>query len=183
MRVLRIASIAFVCLTLWVETGASSAFIQGPRQIGQVRPQRPRTRPNNLRAADAAPIQEIVEGFYVSRIQEALDLSDEQFTRVLPALRNSLRQRNELGVRRARALNALRQAVENNGSDDEIRRRIREVDESDLALRQVQQDLIDEVDPGLSPTQRARLRLVQPRLEERIRDLIQRSRSANRTPN
>ena len=173
-----------VSLTLLLGTGVSEAPLlgQGPREIGKVRPQGPRQQ-RNLRAPDAgAPIQEMIEGFYVSRFQQELDLDDEQFAHVLPLLRDSLRERNELGQRRARALNQLRQAVGGNASDDELTRRIAEVDASDLALREAQAKLLRSVDPALSPAQRARLRFVQPNLEERIRNMIERSRTTRPQP-
>jgi hypothetical protein len=167
-------------LIVFAETGVSPSFAeQGPRQIGQVRPQRPSPQ-RNLRAAAPAPIEEIVEGFYVSRFQQELGLNDDQFARVLPTLRESLRQRNELGQRRARALNALRQGIANGVSEEEINERIRQFDESDLALRQVQDTLLRSIDPNLSAEQRARLRIVQPSLEQRIRNLIERSRAGAR---
>ncbi len=177
-----------VSLTLFLGTGLSAPPLlqQGPREIGReigkVRPQRPR-QGRNLRAPNAvAPIQEMIEGFYVSRFQQELDLDDEQFAHVLPMLRNSLRERNELGQRRARALNQLRRALQSNAPDDEITRRIAEVDASDLALREAQANLLRSVDPDLSSGQRARLRFVQPNLEERIRNMIERSRAGARRP-
>ena len=170
-------------LTLLLGTAVSApTFVQqGPREIGRrigkVRPQRSR-QGRNLRAPDAAaPIQEMIEGFYVSRLQRELDLDDEQFGRILPLLRESLRERNELGQRRARALNQLRRALQSDASEDEMTRRIAEVDASDLALREAQANLLRSVDPDLSPGQRARLRFVQPNLEERIRNMIERSRA------
>ncbi len=181
------ATIASLTLLLGTGVSAPPLFQQGPREIGReigrgtgnVRPQRP-GQGRNLRARDAAPIQEIVEGFYVSRVQQELGLDDAQFARVLPLLRDSLRERNALGQRRARALNQLRQAIRTNASDDELTRRIAEVDESELALREAQVNLLRSVDTGLSPGQRARLRIVQPSLEQRIRNMIERSRAAPR---
>ncbi len=177
-----IAAIFSLMLLLGTGVSAAPALLQGPREIGKIRPQRP-AQGRNLRAPDAAPIQEIIEGFYVSRFQQELELDDEQFAHVLPLLRDSLRERNDLGQRRARALNQLRQAIRANASDDELTRRILEVDESDHALREAQTNLLRLVDPDLTPGQRARLRIVQPNLEQRIRNMIERSRARPaRTP-
>ena len=94
-------------LTLFLGTAVSAPPLlqQVPREIGReigkVRPQRPGPG-RNLRAPDAAaPIQEMIEGFYVSRLQQELDLDDEQSGRILPLLRELVRERNELGQRRA----------------------------------------------------------------------------------
>ena len=161
---------------------------QGPRTIGQVgkggrgqrNPQRNLNRPgprNNI-----APIQDVVEDFYVSRFQRKLELDDAMFAIVLPALRESLEERTELGRRRVRKLIQLRQALRNGASDEEIIKNIQDVDKTDIELRAVQENLFNAVDPELSPTQRARLRIVQPDLEQRIRGLIERSRNPGRRP-
>ncbi len=161
---------------------------QGPRTIGQTGKARcgQRNPPRNPNRGgprnNLAPIQDVVEGFYVSRFQRELELDDGQFTRVLPALRESLEKRTELGRRRSRELAQLRQALRNGAPDDEIVEKIREVDQTDAELRAIQDNLLKAVDPELSPTQRARLRIVQPNLEQRIRNMIERSRNAGRRP-
>lgn len=173
---MRALSIAIMTLTMLAGTGLAAPSSQEGPVILKVRPQRRPGQVRILRAPDIASIQEVIEGFYVSRFQMELELDDEQFARVLPRLRNSLRERNEAGQRHARALNQLRQAMRADASDDEIARRIEEIDESDIALRAIQVNLLRSVDPDLSPRQRARLRIVQPNLEERIRNMIERSR-------
>ena len=176
------ARFATIIILMLLATGVSAEPLhrQGPREIGReigkIRPQRPGPR-RNLRVPDVTTIQEMVEGFYVSRFQQELDLDDEQFAHVLPMLRDSLRERTELGQRRARDLNQLRQAMQDNASDEEMNRRISEVDASDRALREARANLLRSVDPDLSPGQRARLRFVQANLEERIRNMIERSRA------
>ena len=168
-------------LLLTSGTGVSAPEQQGPRNIGKaVRGQRnPQRNPNRIPRNNLAPIQDVVEGFYVSRFQRELELDDNQFAKVLPALRESLRKRTELGRLRTQALNAMRQALRNGASDEEILERIREVDATDVELRAVQQRLLRKVDPILTPSQRARLRIIQPNLEQRIRNLIERSRNPN----
>jgi hypothetical protein len=192
MSVARKLCLVFFGLLLIPNTGMSGLSAplseQGPQTIrqsgkarrGQRNPQRNPNRGgprNNL-----APIQDVVEGFYVSRFQRALELDDSQFARVLPALRESLEKRTELGRRRSQELGQLRQALRSGASDDEIVEKIRNVDRTDLELRAVQESLLKAVDPELSPTQRARLRIVQPDLEQRIRSLIERSRNPGRRP-
>ena len=168
-------------LVLTSGTGVSAPSQQGPRNIGKaVRGQRNAQRnPSRIPRNRLTPIQDVVEGFYVSRFQRELELDDNQFAKVLPALRESLQKRTELGRQRTRALSAMRQALRNGASDEEILERIREVDAADVELRAVQERLLREVDPVLTPSQRARLRIVQPNLEQRIRNLIERSRNPN----
>ncbi len=177
------ASLLLLLLSLLLTpgTGVSAPSQQGPRNIGKaVRGQRnPQRNPNRIPRNRLAPIQDVVEGFYVSRFQRDLELDDNQFAKVLPALRESLQKRTELGRQRTRALTAMRQALRNGASDEEILERIREVDATDVELRAVQQRLLREVDPILTPSQRARLRIIQPNLDQRIRNLIERSRNPN----
>ena len=165
------------CLTIALAllfTGAGLAapiMQQGPRNLGAGgRRVAPRVGAN-------LPIQKIIEGLYVSRMQQQLDLNDEQFVRILPLLRQSLQERNQLGQRRNRALNALRQALGEGTSEEELERLIELVDESELALRTIQEDLLRGVDTELSTRQRARFRIAQPNLENRIRTLIEQSRN------
>ncbi len=178
---MRKAASLLLLLLLTGGTGVSAPAQQGPRNIGKaVREQRnPQRNPNRIPRNNLAPIQDVVEGFYVSRFQQELQLDDNQFAKVLPALRESLQKRTELGRQRTRALSAMRQALRNGASDDDILERIREVDAVDAELRAVQERLLREVDPELTPAQRARLRIVQPNLEQRIRNLIERSRNPN----
>ena len=179
MRKTAMLVLLLLSLLLTPGTGASAPVQQGPRNIGKaVRGQRnPQRNPNRIPRNNLAPIQDVVEGFYVSRFQRELELDDNQFAKVLPALRHSLQKRTEIGRQWTRALTAMRQALRNGASDEEMLERIREVDSADVELRTVQERLLREVDPVLTPTQRARLRIVQPNLERRIRNLIERSRN------
>lgn len=123
-----------------------------------------------------APVEELVEGFYVSRLQEELALSDEQFVKILPVLRQSLRERREKAQRRARALNELRQLMDQGASEEEIKKQVCEVDQAELDAATAQQKLASSVDPLLSPAQQAKWRIFQVSIEQRIRRMLDRSR-------
>ena len=169
-------------MVLFGASGVSGAPVEqrGPRNIGKA--PRGGVRVPGPPAA-RAPIQEVIEGFYVSRVQRELELEDGEFARVLPALRESLEERNELGQNRTRAFNALRRALrESDTTDEELDRLVRDLDEAERGLRAVQDSLLKSVDPELSSRQRARMRIIQPNIEDRIRGLIERSRNANRPP-
>lgn len=128
-------------------------------------------------AADRAPIQDVVAGFYVSRLQEELELNPEQFGEILPSIRESLQRRNALSQQLNQLRNALDTGLVNGASEQELERLIREFDRTDQELREVGEQLFEELDPGLSTRQKARLRVVQPNVEGRIRDMIERSRN------
>ncbi len=151
---------------------SAGAYAGHPMQRG------PRNLGRGVSPLPVPEIQEMIQGFYVSRLQQELTLDDEQFVELLPALRDSLEQRNRLGQEHSRALNELRRALQEGASDDEFNRLIQDVDNTERQLRDVQEELLREVDPTLTPEQRARFRIVQPNVENRIRNLIERSRNA-----
>lgn len=132
-------------------------------------------------AADRAPIQDVIAGFYVSRLQQELDLEPEQFGEMLPSIRESLERRNALGQQLNQLRAALNAGLANGASEQELERLIDEFDRTDQELRDVGEQLFEELDPGLSTRQKARLRVVQPNVEDRIRDMIERSRNGVRT--
>lgn len=174
MRIRHVGTLALSAVMLLVAaTNGFGAIAQrGPRNLG--RGLGPATPPP---VTDRAPIQEMIEGFYVSRFQQELDLDDEHFVRLLPSLRESLERRNQLSQRHNRTLGALEQALESGASDEELTGLIQQLDDTDRQLREIQDDLLRDVDPTLSPQQRARFRIVQPNVENRIRNLIERSRN------
>src|SRR5438552_7241602 len=58
-------------------------------------------------------------------------VSNEVFAKILPFLRQFVQDRFEISQRRTRALNQLRQAVQGGGSEDDLKRLIREFDGAD----------------------------------------------------
>lgn len=130
---------------------------------------------------DAEPRREelfkMVEAYIVSNLQESLALSDEQFVRILPLLRRVQSERRAYVLGRARLLNEMRRLLESGTATDarlaELMRNLkqREVEEP-AALRQD----VDALDAQLTPVQQAKLRLLETRVEQRLRDLMTRSR-------
>lgn len=130
------------------------------------------------------PIEDMVEGFYVSQLPVQVELSDEQFTKVLPLLRQTLRERREITARRTRAMAQLRLMVQRGDSEEEMKRLIREIDKADAEIQASQEKFLSGVDPLLTTSQQARLRFFQLMIEQRIRRMIDRARvpGANRQP-
>ena len=125
-------------------------------------------------------IEDIVEGFYVSRLQTELELDDEQFVKVLPLLHDSLRGRKELGRKRVEAIKKLQRVLDASTSDGEIEKQIRNVDQTDRDAQSVHQRFLESADPHLTLRQRAQLRVFQVRIDQRIRGMIDRSRGLTR---
>ena len=57
-------------------------------------------------------LEDMVEGFYVSQFQQQVEVADEQYVKILPVLRQQLKERREISGRRTRALNQLRMLVQ-----------------------------------------------------------------------
>ncbi len=135
--------------------------------------QQPARRPNAVPPA----IEDVIEGFYVSQFPQQIDVSDGVFAKILPILRQALRERREISVRRTRSLNQLRMLVQQGGSDEDIKRLIREVDKADADAQASQEKFLTTVDPLLDARQQAKLRIFQVMIEQRIRRMIDRARA------
>lgn len=122
-------------------------------------------------------VQDMVEGFYISRLQKELELSDTQFSKILKPVRESLRRRTNLSRQRFLAVRAVRKALSENATDEKIMEHIQAIDTAELRLRNVQSQLLQKIDPALTPVQRAHLRIIQMNLERRIRNMIDQARN------
>ena len=163
------------CLSVFL---AAPAFAQqrGPRQ--QLRPP-VRDGAPPPRGAQTPPVLDMVEGFYVSQLPRMVEVSDEQFVKILPVLRQSLRERFEISTRRTRAMNQLRQAAESGASDEDLTRLVREMDRADSDVQANRERFLASVDPQLTPRQQARLRMALIMIEQRVGNMIQRANNAN----
>jgi hypothetical protein len=122
------------------------------------------------------PIADALEGVLANGLQRRLRLNDTQLDRIRPALRESLRRRNQLAQETIRRRNELDLALREGRSGQEIDDRIRRLDDTNRQLRDAREEFFRAVDPELSPEQRALLRSELPNMEEQIRNLIEQSR-------
>ena len=163
----------FLGILILIGLLAASALGQG-NQLNQNRAVRPR--------ADAA-IADVVQGLYIGQFQEQVQVTNEQYVKILPLLRNGIEIMRNNANRSLRASNQLRQLLRQNSPEDQLTAQIRELDEADRQTKSAQQAFIATVDPFLSADQKARFRLFQSTFDQRLRDLVQRARQLNQTPN
>jgi hypothetical protein len=161
------------------------AFVAGPL-LAQPRPLRQQQLRPRGAARDGAParggqtaILDMVEGFYVSQLPAMAELSDEQFVKILPVLRQALRERFDISNRRTAAMNQLRQLLERGGSDEEVLPLVREMDKADADVQISREKFLTAVDPLLTPLQQARLRMSLINIDQRVGNMIQRAINAN----
>src|SRR5207244_10617399 len=127
------------------------------------------------RAANPIPrrvLQDAVLGFYVGQFQQQTEVSSEVFAKILPFLQQFVQDRFEISQRRTRALNQLRQAVQRGGSEDDLKRLIREFDAADADSQSNQEKFLGNVDPLLDARQQAKLRIFQVMADNRMRQIL-----------
>jgi len=141
----------------------------------QPRQQRQQKLQDNLRPRAAlrrSVAEDAVYAFYVRQFQQDTEVAPEVFSKILPFIDQYLKDRFEISQRRGRALTQLRQAIERNGSEDELRRLVRELDAADSEFQANQEKFLTNVDPLLNFRQRAKVRVLQNMADNRIRQYI-----------
>jgi hypothetical protein len=139
--------------------------------------QRAGSSADNLRTVD------LVTAFYVGRIQAALGLSDDQYLKILPFVREYLTSRQRLASARSRTLAQLRQSVQRKASDAEIQALVDQVDKVELEdQRETHAQFHRNVDPALTKIQRAKLRVFEINIDNQIADLVLRARGGVPAP-
>jgi hypothetical protein len=149
------------------------------KQVQQkLQPQRP--------AAAGRGMLGLIQGMYINQLQRQTEITDDQFVKIVPFLRQYIAERSEIeGPRRIAARRQLNQAVLRGASDEELTPLIEQFDRVDADLQESQLKFLRNVDPLLNIRQRARLRVHLIQTEERIRRLIEESQNptpAGQTP-
>ncbi|MFI5183615.1 MAG: hypothetical protein ACHQNV_04390 [Vicinamibacteria bacterium] len=115
----------------------------------------------------------MIDAYIVSNLQESLALSDEQFVKLLPLVKRLHATRRDFAQRRRETLGEMRRLLASGGATEprvaELMKTLKaEEAEEPLALRRD----ADAVDALLSPLQQAKLRLLEARVEQRLRELL-----------
>jgi hypothetical protein len=126
-----------------------------------------------------AGVQDMVLGFYVRQFRQAAELSPDVFAKALPFLEQFIEDRFEISRRRTRAFNQLRQAVNANSSEDEIKRLVRDLDAADADSQANQEKFFSNVDPLLNARQQAKVRILINMADNRIRQMLNNVQNPN----
>ncbi len=149
----------------------------------QVLPDRPNANARDIKKAQAppaGPMIEVIQGLYLSRIQQQTEINDEQYTKLRPLLQEYLRDRSEIGgPRRVRAQRQLFQAVNRGATDAELSAFIKEFDRIDADVMGAKERFLSGADPSLTVRQRARLRVFLVNMENQVNQLIRLAQSPN----
>lgn len=135
-------------------------------------------RPGDSRREEAF---KLVDAYVVSNIQESLGLSDEQFVKVLPLVRKLQGERREYLLGRTRLLREMRRLLRSGTSSEapvlESLRDLKALEADGPARVKRSADALDAV---LAPLQQAKFRLLELEVEQRLRELMSRSRPGAR---
>ncbi len=153
----RVAAIGVLLLA-----GAEGVWAQGAARPGANRPARDE-------------LFKMIDAYIVSNLQESLSLTDEQFVKLLPVVKKLHATRRDFVQRRRETLGEMRRLLESgNATEARIGELVKTLKaqeaEEPLALRRD----ADAVDALLSPLQQAKLRLLEARVEQRLRELVKR---------
>ncbi len=120
-------------------------------------------------------VLKMIDAYIVSNLQESLGLSDEQFVKVLPLLRRLQTDRRSYADRRHALMQEMRRSLAAGRATEpriaEAMRDLHALENDEPAI--IRKD-VDALDAVLTPTQQAKLRLLQVQVEQRLRELLNR---------
>jgi chromosome segregation ATPase len=126
-------------------------------------------------------VYKMIDAYILSNLQESLELTDEQYVKLLPLVKRLQSDRRDLGRRRMEAMQELRRALEAGSATEarvaELLREIKTVEAEEPAAVRRDRDAIDAV---LNPVQQAKYRILEIEVERRIRDVMGRMRQQQR---
>jgi Spy/CpxP family protein refolding chaperone len=121
-------------------------------------------------------VNEVVDAYLLMKVQERLDLTDEQMLKALPLIRKHHQMRRDLEHRRFHLLRELHQLLSSGGATEErvvpLLRELKGI-EVDLPLKTRQN--VDAIDALLTPIQQAKYRLLEAAIDRRLRELRHRA--------
>ena len=125
----------------------------------------------------------MIDAYIVSNLQESLDLTDDQFVKLLPLVKRLQTDRRDILQRRQRALMELRRLLASGGATEarvtELLREVKTAEAEEPAILRKDRDAIDGV---LSPVQQAKFRVLEVEVERKIRELMGQIRSERPQP-
>jgi hypothetical protein len=123
----------------------------------------------------------MIDAYVMSNIQESLQLTDDQFVKLLPLVKRLQGDRRDLAVRRQQSLMELRRLLAAGAATEpkveELLKAVKAAESDEIAV--VQRDR-DAVDAALTPLQQAKFRILEVEVERKIRELMNQIRAERR---
>lgn len=128
-------------------------------------------------------IQGLMDAYVISKMQEALELDDEQFARMVVAQKKVQQRRRDFQRERRENLKELQRLVRTADSkDQEIAALVEKLDSQRVDFVAATREDYRAIDEILSVRQRGRYRLLEVMLERRLQELMQDVRGRARNP-
>jgi hypothetical protein len=119
----------------------------------------------------------VIDAYVLSNLQENLGLSDDEFVRILPLVKTWQTNRRAHQQRRVSALGEMRRLLERGAATEaRLRELLSELKRADADEETTRRQDIDAIDAQLSVEQQAKLRVFEARIQERLREILQRRR-------
>jgi Spy/CpxP family protein refolding chaperone len=123
----------------------------------------------------------MIDAYMMSNLQESLDLSDDQYVKVLPLVKRLQTDRRNFVQRRQQGMQELRRVLGSGVATEarvaDLLRQLKSAETEEPATLRRDRDAIDAV---LSPLQQAKFRVMEVEVEHKIRELMNRIRAERR---
>lgn len=119
----------------------------------------------------------MVDAYVIANIQESLGLDEDQYARVIPLVNKLQKTRREYYQGRSRALHGMRRLLRSGtATEAQVEEALRELNSLEVeGPRQIRAQL-ELLDAVLTPLQQAKYRVFETEVEQRMRELMRRSR-------
>jgi hypothetical protein len=119
----------------------------------------------------------LIDAYVLSNMQESLGLGDEQFVRILPLVKKWQTNRRVHQQRRSSAIGEMRRLLERGAATEaRLQELLGELKSTDADEQATQRQDLEAIDAQLSVEQQAKLRVFEARIQERLREILQRRR-------
>lgn len=125
-------------------------------------------------------VQQLIEALYISRLQEELKLSDEQYAAVIPAVKNYLRVRQMGAKRRHELQQEMNTMLDQGGPEEQIQTKLKEIDQVKRENEQALETARAAIDAKLDVRQRAQFQRYQQRTDQHIARMVQQIREGRK---
>jgi hypothetical protein len=132
---------------------------------------------------DGREIQELIDAYIISKMQDALQIDDEQFAKMIVAQKNLQQHRRDYQRQRGAILRELQAMVRGSESpEDEVAARLERLEELKSEFEASSREDYRKIDAILTVHQRARYRLLEVMVERRMQELVQKVRGRQGNP-
>ena len=128
-------------------------------------------------------IQGLMDAYVISKMQDVLELDDDQFARMVVAQKKLQEHRRDYQRKRRESMRELQRLVRSvDSEDEEIAGLVAKLDAMKADLETTVREDYRKIDEILSVRQRGKYRLLEVMLERRLQELMQEVRGRSRNP-